>query len=164
MAAAGWGGAHISPLPGDASFRRYFRVLAGQRAMLMHAPPPQEDPRRSSPRPAGSSQRLRAPHILAEDAQKGWVCWKISATIACATGSISIPGRNAIYRAAIAPLVRWAACLPGLFRLWHGGISARGRPVHRMVLPGARADVDVPGYVAAWEQVLAPLASGSAPA
>ncbi len=44
--AAGWGGARITPLADDASFRRYFRVKAGARdAVLMDAPPPHEDPR-----------------------------------------------------------------------------------------------------------------------
>ena len=43
---AGWDDAEILPLAGDASFRRYFRVLApGRRAVLMDAPPPHEDPR-----------------------------------------------------------------------------------------------------------------------
>jgi hypothetical protein len=42
----GWGGATILPLAGDASFRRYFRVVDGaRRAVLMDAPPPHEDPR-----------------------------------------------------------------------------------------------------------------------
>ena len=42
---AGWGGATVEPLVGDASFRRYFRVRDGDRsAMLMDAPPPHEDP------------------------------------------------------------------------------------------------------------------------
>jgi len=39
--AAGWSGAVVEPLPGDASFRRYFRLRRGEKsAMLMHAPPP----------------------------------------------------------------------------------------------------------------------------
>jgi len=42
----GWQGARVAPLAGDASFRRYFRVVAGaRRAILMDAPPPHEDPR-----------------------------------------------------------------------------------------------------------------------
>jgi hypothetical protein len=47
LATAGWSGAQIEPLPGDASFRRYFRIrdAKGDTAMLMHAPPPHEDPR-----------------------------------------------------------------------------------------------------------------------
>ncbi|WP_253343647.1 aminoglycoside phosphotransferase family protein [Sphingobium sp. OAS761] len=45
LASAGWTDAAILPLAGDASFRRYFRVVAGdRRAVLMDAPPPHEDP------------------------------------------------------------------------------------------------------------------------
>ena len=46
LAANGWGGARILPLAGDASFRRYFRIVdEGRTAVLMDAPPPHEDPR-----------------------------------------------------------------------------------------------------------------------
>jgi N-acetylmuramate 1-kinase len=46
VADAGWGGADILPLAGDASFRRYFRIVRGDKsAVLMDAPPPHEDPR-----------------------------------------------------------------------------------------------------------------------
>ena len=45
LASCGWEGADILPLAGDASFRRYFRVVQGDRtAVLMDAPPPHEDP------------------------------------------------------------------------------------------------------------------------
>lgn len=44
LAAHGWEGAEILPLAGDASFRRYFRVVRGRdSAVLMDAPPEQED-------------------------------------------------------------------------------------------------------------------------
>jgi aminoglycoside/choline kinase family phosphotransferase len=46
LVTCGWPGARIEPLAGDASFRRYFRVILGeQQAVLMDAPPPHEDPR-----------------------------------------------------------------------------------------------------------------------
>src|SRR3954463_13256708 len=46
LAESGWGGGGIEPLAGDASFRRYFRVIGeGRQAVLMDAPPPHEDPR-----------------------------------------------------------------------------------------------------------------------
>lgn len=73
---AGWAGARIVPLPGDASFRRYFRLhLAGAgTAMLMHAPPPHED---TSPFLAVThwleQNGLRAPRIMAADIAAGWV-------------------------------------------------------------------------------------------
>ena len=44
LAAHGWSGAEILPLAGDASFRRYFRVVKdGRTAVLMDAPPEHED-------------------------------------------------------------------------------------------------------------------------
>lgn len=46
LAAAGWGDAKRHPLAGDASFRRYYRLeRKGATALLMDAPPPQEDVR-----------------------------------------------------------------------------------------------------------------------
>ncbi|MBT7943940.1 MAG: phosphotransferase, partial [Alphaproteobacteria bacterium] len=44
LTAHGWGGAERRPLTADASFRRYERLTQGTRqAMLMDAPPPQEN-------------------------------------------------------------------------------------------------------------------------
>src|SRR6476646_995520 len=73
LASCGWQGAAILPLAGDASFRRYFRVVDGERsAVLMDAPPPHEDPR---PFIAVAewllSVGLSAPQILARDLDKG---------------------------------------------------------------------------------------------
>ena len=73
LAAHGWDGAEILPLAGDASFRRYFRVVKGGRsAVLMDAPPPHEDPR-----PFVSAAEwllglgLSAPAMLARDFERG---------------------------------------------------------------------------------------------
>lgn len=70
---AGWQGAAIRPLAGDASFRRYFRIVApGRRAVLMDAPPPHEDPRPFVAMAKWLDQAgLVAPRILAEDLDKG---------------------------------------------------------------------------------------------
>ena len=73
LAAAGWVGARIEPLAGDASFRRYFRVVGDQgSAVLMDAPPPHEDPR-PFVRVAEwlASVGLSAPEILARDLDRG---------------------------------------------------------------------------------------------
>ena len=70
---AGWGDAEIQPLAGDASFRRYFRIVApGRQAVLMDAPPPHEDPRpfvQVAEYLTGIG--LRAPVILARDLDAG---------------------------------------------------------------------------------------------
>lgn len=76
LASTEWATAEVAPLPGDASFRAYFRLIkdGGASAMVMQAPPPHEDPR-----PFLTVARwlerngLRAPHIVAEDAEAGWV-------------------------------------------------------------------------------------------
>jgi len=75
---AGWGAAERRKLAGDASFRRYDRLTAGtgggRRAVLMDAPPPQEDVR-----PFLAVARLlhrlglSAPRILAEDVEAGFL-------------------------------------------------------------------------------------------
>lgn len=73
LAAHGWGDAQILPLAGDASFRRYFRVIgAGRRAVLMDAPPPHEDPRPFIAVAEYLCDRgLTAPMILARDLERG---------------------------------------------------------------------------------------------
>jgi N-acetylmuramate 1-kinase len=45
LSANGWDDAVASPIPGDASFRRYLRVSSSAcgNAILMDAPPPHED-------------------------------------------------------------------------------------------------------------------------
>jgi N-acetylmuramate 1-kinase len=73
LAAAGWGAAERRKLAGDASFRRYDRLrLDGRRAILMDAPPPQEN---VGPFLAVAAllQRLglSAPAILARDEANG---------------------------------------------------------------------------------------------
>ena len=73
LASHGWTNAEILPLAGDASFRRYFRILAGERrAVLMDAPPPQEDVR-PFVAVAGWLEQigLVAPKILAADIDRG---------------------------------------------------------------------------------------------
>lgn len=73
LAAAGWGGATCAILAADASFRRYDRVVLGERrAVLMDAPPEKEDVKpflliARHLRGLGYS----APEILAEDTAAG---------------------------------------------------------------------------------------------
>lgn len=73
--AHGWKEDDITALPGDASFRRYFRLQrATQRAMLMDAPPPQEDVRPFIQVAQHLQQLgLSAPQILAQDVAHGWL-------------------------------------------------------------------------------------------
>jgi N-acetylmuramate 1-kinase len=75
LAAVGWCGASPVMLAGDASFRRYFRLVDNaSRAVLMDAPPPHEDVR-----PYVAVARLlrrlglSAPDIYAEDRERGFL-------------------------------------------------------------------------------------------
>ena len=73
LAAAGWRQAERRPLAGDASFRRYERLTHdGSRAVLMDAPPPQEDVRPFLAVAAVLHRLgLSAPAILARDERAG---------------------------------------------------------------------------------------------
>ena len=73
LASCGWEGAEILPLAGDASFRRYFRVVHGGRtAVLMDAPPQHEDVRPFVAVAEWLAQAgLTAPEILARDFEQG---------------------------------------------------------------------------------------------
>jgi len=71
----GWGGVVPMPLAGDASFRRYHRLQRnGRRAVLMDAPPPQED---VTPYIAVSTLLrdlgFSAPEVFAEDRAGGFL-------------------------------------------------------------------------------------------
>jgi aminoglycoside/choline kinase family phosphotransferase len=73
LADAGWGATRPAPLAADASFRRYYRLVDGdRRAVLMDAPPPHEDVR---PYVAVAGMLrghgLSAPEIFAEDRERG---------------------------------------------------------------------------------------------
>ena len=75
LANAGWGGAEVRALAGDASFRRYFRIHdRGRTAVLMDAPPAHEDVR-----PFVNIANLllehgfSAPRLLAADAVEGFL-------------------------------------------------------------------------------------------
>lgn len=76
LASIGWGSAERRPLHGDASFRRYERLFRadGATAILMDAPPPQEDVRPF----VDVAERLRqvglsTPVILAQDTERGYL-------------------------------------------------------------------------------------------
>ena len=70
---AGWEKATRQPLAGDASFRKYERIALGDaKAVLMDAPPPQEDVRpfiRIAQHLTGLG--YSAPQILAQDEESG---------------------------------------------------------------------------------------------
>ncbi len=75
LAAAGWRGAAVTALANDASFRSYYRLHRGREsAVVMDAPPPQED---VGPYIAVAAVLrtlgLSAPEVMAEDCARGFL-------------------------------------------------------------------------------------------
>jgi aminoglycoside/choline kinase family phosphotransferase len=162
LAAAGWGDATIEALPGDASFRRYFRISrSGDRtAMLMDAPPPNEDPApflRAAKWLDGNG--MRAPRILAEDAARGLVLLEDFGAARMRDYLDQWPGdERQIYRAAIDALVELHRLPPGPFLDY--AMSEYQREARLLIEWYCTAQslyVDAAGYTAAWQQALGPM-------
>lgn len=161
LATAGWPAATIEPLTGDASFRRYFRIRQGEKtAMLMDAPPPQEDP---APflRAAKwlDSNGLRAPIILAEDAGRGLVLLEDFGDARMRDYLDQWPGdEREIYRTAVDALAMLHRLPPGPFLDY--SLSEYMREVRLFTewyCPAQGLTVDTEGFAAAWEAALCPL-------
>lgn len=157
LALHGWADAAILPLAGDASFRRYFRVVDGERsAVLMDAPPPHEDPRPFVAIARWLHKRgFAAPAIHALDLAEGLVLIEDFGDSRMREAIDADPGRALpLYRAAVDILI-------GL----HGQPQAELPPYDRAVLhreanlltewycPAVGITPDQAGYSAAWEQV-----------
>ncbi|MBO9580227.1 MAG: phosphotransferase [Sphingobium sp.] len=168
LAAAGWEGAQILPLAGDASFRRYFRVVDdGRRAVLMDAPPPHEDPR-----PFVSvaewlcGHGFAAPAILARDLDEGLLLLEDFGDARLREHLDAAPqDETALYARAVNLLV-------DLHRLpAQAGLPPYDRAVYQReaglltewFAPAAGLDVDAAAYVAAWDAVLPIVERDAAP-
>jgi len=163
LAASGWEGAAIQPLAGDASFRRYFRVIHGdRRAVLMDAPPPQENPR---PFIAVAEwligRGLSAPEILARDLDKGLLLLGDFGDARLRETLDADPKREReLYELATDLLVHLHRHppMPGLRPHGVDQWLEELRLFTDWYCPAVGAEVDVKGYDAAWRQVLEPVA------
>jgi aminoglycoside/choline kinase family phosphotransferase len=158
---AGWAGCDVEPLAGDASFRRYFRVRRGDdSAMLMDAPPPNENPEPFL-RAAKWLQAngMRAPRILAEDARRGLVLLEDFGIARMRDYLDQWPDdEREVYRAAVEVLAELHRLPAGPFPDY--GMNEYLREASLMTewyCPAQALRVDETGYAAAWEQALAPL-------
>ena len=164
LASCGWAGARIEPLAGDASFRRYFRVLRddGHQAVLMDAPPPHEDPR---PFIAVAewlvSVGLSAPEILARDLDRGLLLLGDFGSDRLREALDTAPdSEHRLYALATDVLVHLHAHPP------MAGLPAHGLDqwLDELMLftdwycPAVGLAVDVDGYRQAWREVLEPVA------
>ena len=163
LAACGWSEARVEPLAGDASFRRYFRVIGkGRQAVLMDAPPPHEDPK---PFIAVAewlaSVGLTAPEIIARDLDLGLLLLGDLGDQRLRETVDDDPGREEeLYRLATDLLVQL-----------HGHPPMPGLPPHGLdqwldelmlfpdwYAPALGLEVDRDSYRAAWKQLLGTVA------
>ncbi|WP_379547155.1 aminoglycoside phosphotransferase family protein [Qipengyuania sp. DSG2-2] len=167
LGAAGWAGADIAPLAGDASFRRYFRIARGNdRAMLMFAPPPEEDPAPFLHVAHWLSENdQRGPQIIAEDAAAGWVLTEDFGDDRMRDWLDDNPaGEEQAYAAAIDALVDLHRRPAGPFEPYDMATYLReARLLTEWYCPAAGLDVDANGFDAAWEEALAPLVARQQP-
>ncbi len=162
-----WEGAEIAPLVGDASFRRYFRLkMAGRSAMLMHAPPPHEDPRPFLHVAHWlENNGMRAPHVFAENAGDGWVLiedfgdQRMREWIDDHTDD-----ERSVYARAIDTLVALHKLPPGPFEPYD--LPVYRREVDLFVewyCPAMGLEVDRGGWSEAWQSALTPLLERQTP-
>ena len=159
LAAHGWPGAEIRPLAGDASFRRYFRVVGagGATAVLMDAPPAHED---VGPFLAVAGhlidRGLRAPRPLAVDRECGLLLLEDFGDDRVGPLLQREPLRErAIYETAVDILARLAS-RPAPAGLPPYDAEAMRREVglfSEYYAPAVGICVDVPRFFEAWSEV-----------
>ncbi len=158
---AGWLGAAVDPIPGDASFRRYFRIRVGQRkAMLMHAPPPEEDPQPFLHVAHWLHHHgLHVPRIYATDTAAGWVLLEDFGDDRMRDWlDLNPQGETGSYRTAIDALVALHTLAPGPFPPYDMAVYTREVGLFtEWYCPAMTLEVDQGGFFGAWEDVLAPL-------
>lgn len=162
---AGWGGSAVEALAGDASFRRYYRLRRGKnRALLMHAPPPQEDPNaffEVARYLAGHG--LRAPQIIAKDLEQGLMLiedfgdWRMRDWL-----DARPQDEIAAYETAVENLVELHRAPPGPFGAYDHPTYRREADLFiEWYCPAMGLSVDAQGWARAWDEALASL--GEAP-
>jgi aminoglycoside/choline kinase family phosphotransferase len=161
LAEHGWGGAAILPLAGDASFRRYFRVVTGDRqAVLMDAPPSHED---SRPFIAVAEHLHRigfaAPQIYAADLDRGLVLLEDFGDARMAEVLATDPSlEQGIYRHTVDLLALLHRHPAGTLAPYDWPVLQREADLFvDWYVPALGLTVDRAAWTAAWQAVLAPL-------
>ena len=167
LAKAGWSDAAIEPIPGDASFRRYFRLRRGDdTAMLMHAPPPEEDPVPFLKVADWlNAHGMRGPAILGEDAVQGWVLTEDFGNDRMKEWIEANPAaEQEAYAMAVGAVARLHSLPPGPFPAYDMPTYQREAGLFtEWFCPAAGIAADDASYRAAWDQVLAPVLAEQQP-
>ena len=155
LARAGWSNAQIEPLAGDASFRRYFRVIdQARRAVLMDAPPPNEDPRAFLAIARHlTALGFAAPEILAEDAPGGLVLLEDFGDARMREAIDADPSiEDATYREAVALLASLHQHPPADLPLYSlTELHSEAGLLTQWFCPAVGLDLDDGSYHAAWD-------------
>ncbi|WBH18393.1 aminoglycoside phosphotransferase family protein [Sphingomonas radiodurans] len=157
LVAHGWGEAAVLPLAGDASFRRYFRVIAGERhAILMDAPPPHEDTGPFVSVARWLAERgFAAPAIHALDAAQGLVLIEDFGDARMREAIDDDPSvAPALYADAVDVLIALRAHPAGDWRAYDRAELQREAGLFvEWYCPALGLSVDAAGYVVAWDAV-----------
>ena len=162
-----WQASRIVALPGDASFRRYFRLHGnGSSAMLMHAPPPHEDPQPFLDVAGWLTENgQRAPVIHAVDAQAGWVLTEDFGDERVREWVDRNPAdERAIYTRAVDTLIDLHARPPGPFAPYDMATYQREAGLFpEWFCEAANVQLDRAAWDQAWDEVLASLLTRQQP-
>jgi len=160
----GWTDAQISPVAGDASFRRYFRVNSDTRgkAILMDAPPPHEDPQPFLEIAQYlNGHQFRAPEIYGTDLTRGLVLLEDFGDRRMREHLDDHPEDEAeIYRAAIDTIVRLAGTPAAQAQPYDMATYLREvQLLTEWYMPAMALSCDAGTFDNIWIDALAPLAS-----
>ena len=158
----GWAAAQVSPVAGDASFRRYFRIGSAARgkAILMDAPPPHEDPRPFIHIAQYlNGYQFRAPEIFATDLTHGFVLLEDFGDRRMREHLDAHPEDEvAVYRAAIDAIVRLSATPPVQTQPYDMATYMHEvQLLSEWYMPAMGLDFDSGEFDRMWAQALAPL-------
>ena len=160
----GWTDAQISPVAGDASFRRYFRVNSATRgkAILMDAPPPHEDPQPFLDIAQYlTGHQFRAPEIYGTDLTRGLVLLEDFGDRRMREHLDDHPeDESQIYRAAIDTMVRLAGTPAADAQPYDMATYLREvQLLTEWYMPAMGLSCDANAFDQMWVDALAPLAS-----
>jgi len=160
----GWTDAQISPVAGDASFRRYFRVNSATRgkAILMDAPPPHEDPQPFLDIAQYlTGHQFRAPEIYGTDLTRGLVLLEDFGDRRMREHLDDHPeDESQIYRAAIDTIVRLAGTPAAHAQPYDMATYLREvQLLTEWYMPAMGLSCDANAFDQMWVDALAPLAS-----
>ena len=151
----------MHPIDGDASARRYFRIAkSGRRAIVMDAPPPDEDPKPFLHIAEYLARHdMRAPQILAAEPDHGLVLLEDFGERRMREYVDAHPGHErAVYMAAIDALVQLHRLPPADCAAYDMEFYQRELAVFTDWYCGARAlEVDAAEYREIWSRTLLPV-------